>query len=142
MMTMSLAVISDRLQALTRQLDGDPVLPGRLLVYDGQRPVSGGTPDGCNLLATVVFNRPSLDNVTGKTLTLLQPNTVLVQWSGLATWARMVNGVGQFVADMDAGVDPATCEVVIRKVSGLPADTAQLYAGGELSITVAQLVEP
>ena len=139
----SLAVISDRLQALTRQLDADPNLPGRMLVYDGTRPASGQAPDSSSLLlGQLTFPRPSLDSVTGTQLTLRNPPTTLVQTTGLATWARLVNGAGQYVADMDVGTDADTdVEVVIRKADGSPADTTNLYAGGEFSVSLARLVE-
>lgn len=143
MISYALSVISDRLQALTRALDADPTLPGKLLVYDGPRPTSGGAPDAASsVLATLVFPRPSLNNVTTNVLTLLNPLPAMVTTTGLATWARMVNGSGQFVADMDVGTDSDTdVEVVIRKADNSPADTTDLYAGGEFSVSLARLVE-
>jgi hypothetical protein len=136
MIQFSLAVISDRLQALTRALDSDPVMPGRLLVYSGTRPARGAAPDaGSFLLATLSFVRPSLDNVLQAVLTLRNPPTTLVQVSGLATWARMVNGAGQFVADMDAGITGSGAECIIAGTS------AQLFAGGELSVSLAKMSE-
>lgn len=143
MIAYALSVISDRLQALTRALDADPTLPGKLLIYDGPRPEVGGAPDAASsVLATLVFSRPSLDNVTTNVLTLLNPPPTMVTVTGLATWARMVNGSGQFVADMDVGTDADTdVEVVIRKVDNSPADTTNLYAGGEFSVSLVRLVE-
>lgn len=135
----SLAVISDRLQAITRRLDADPVLPGKLLIYSGVRPASGQPPAvSAVLLAQLVFPKPSLNNVTGSVLTLLNPATALVQATGDVTWARLQNGSGDYVADMDAGVDTAICEVLIRKANGDLANTARLYAGGEISVTLAK----
>lgn len=139
--TYSQAVISDRLQALTRRLDADPVLPGRLLIYSAPRPASGQPPATAVLLAQLVFPKPSLDNVTGNVLTLLNPATALAQATGEAHWARLQNGASQFVADASAGIDPQTCVVLLRKPNGDLADTAMLYAGGELSVTLAQHAE-
>jgi hypothetical protein len=143
MITFSPAVISDRLQALTRGLDSDPANPGKLVVYSGTRPAAGQAPDPLsNVLATAIFPKPSLSNVTGSALTLQNPATTLVQVTGLATWARLTNGAGQYVADVDVGTDADIgVEVVIRKANGQPADTTQFYAGGEFSITLARLVE-
>lgn len=143
MISFALSVISDRLQALTRALDADPTLPGKLLVYDGPRPASGGAPDAASsVLATLVFPRPSLNNVTTNVLTLLNPLPTMVTTTGLATWARMVSGSGQYVADMDVGTDADTdVEVVIRKADNSPADTTNLYAGGEFSVSLARLVD-
>lgn len=139
----SLAVISDRLQALTRQLDADPNLPGRMLVYDGTRPANGQAPDSASfMLGQLIFPKPSLDSVTGTQLTLRNPATALVQVTGLATWARLVNGAGQHVADMDVGIDgDPLADVVIRKGDGTPAVSTQLYAGGEFSVVLARHVE-
>ncbi len=134
----SLAIISDRLQALTRALDADPVLPGRLLIYGGTAPSTGQPPDTAPLLASFSFSRPSLDNVTNKVLTLLNPTTVLVTTTGEATWARMVNGAGQFVVDLDVGLPADNAAVRLTTTSG----TLMLYAGGELSVSLARLVEP
>ena len=143
MITFSLAVISDRLQALTRGLDSDPSAPGKLVLFDGVRPASGQAPAALsNALATATFPKPSLDSVTGNILTLQNPATTLVQVTGLATWGRFMNGAGQYVADVDVGVDADVgVEVIIRKGDGQPADTAQLYAGGEFSVTLARLVD-
>lgn len=136
MIEFSNSVISDRLQALTRALDSDPNLPGRLLVYSGDRPARGANaPTGAFLLATLSFYRPSLDNVLQRVLTLRNPPTTLVSVSGLATWARLVNGAGQFVADMDVGATGDSAECLIN------AATSQLYAGGELSVSLAKLSE-
>lgn len=136
MIEFSNAVISDRLQALTRALDSDPNLPGRLLVYSGDRPARGANaPASAFLLATLSFYRPSLDNVLQRVLTLRNPPTTLVSVSGLATWVRMVNGAGQFVADMDVGITGSGAECVIA------GDSTQLYAGGDLSVSLAKLSE-
>ena len=133
----SLAVISDRLQALTRALDADPVLPGKLLVL-------GGTPSGIgqpysvgDLLVTVSLDRPSLSNVLGRVLTLRNPATVLVTATGEVTWARLVNGANQFVADLDVGLPGSNAAVIVTN----SATTMMVYAGGEFSLTLAKLQE-
>lgn len=143
MISFALSVVSDRLQALTRALDSDPGSPGKLSIYGGTRPASGGAPGSdALLLASMMFLRPSLDNVSTFTLTLRNPLPTLVQSTGLATWARLTNGAGQYVADIDVGTDASTgVELIIRKADGSPADTANLYAGGEFSVSLARLVD-
>lgn len=139
----SLAVISDRLQAFTRQLDSDPNLPGRLLLFSGTRPAPGQPvlPDGL-VLARLVLYKPSLFSVNGTVLTLKNPEPVLVQSSGLAAWGRYENGVGQHVADIDVGVDgDIGVECIIRKADNTAADTTMLFAGGEFSVVLARHVE-
>ena len=137
----SLAVISDRLQALTRRLDADPTLPGRLLIYSAPRPLAGQSPDTAVLLAQLAFPKPSLDNVTGSELTLRNPVTTLAAATGDAAWARLANGAGQFVADMDAGIDALTCEVLLIDANGDAATSATVYLGGNVSVTLAKHVE-
>ena len=143
MISFALSVVSDRLQALTRALDSDPGSPGKLFIYGGTRPASGGAPGSdVLLLASMMFLRPSLDNVSTFTLTLRNPLPTLVQSTGLATWARLTNGAGQYVADIDVGTDASTgVELIIRKADGSPADTTNLYAGGEFSVSLARLVD-
>ena len=58
--------------------------------------------------------------------------------TGEATWARMVNGAGQFVVDLDVGLPTDNTAVKLTTVSG----TLMIYAGGELSVTLARLQEP
>jgi hypothetical protein len=136
MIAFSAAVISDRLQALTRALDLDPIQNGKLLIYAGTQPVTGGTPSGA-LLGTLTFFRPSLSGVTGATLTLRNPPASLAVATGTASWARMVNGADQFVADLTLGLPGSGAAVeLVTPTSGLI-----LYAGGELSVSVARLVE-
>jgi hypothetical protein len=135
----SLAVISDRLQAMTRAMDADPVQPARLKIYAAPVPAAGQPPDTAVLLATLAFPRPSLDNVTNKTLTLLNPSTTLVSTTGEAGWARIENGAGQYVVDLDVGVAGSGAAVILN--NGTP-DSLMLYAGGELSVTLAKLQEP
>jgi hypothetical protein len=138
MISFALSVVSDRLQALTRALDADATLPGYLVIYGGNRPASGAGHSN-SALARLTFLRPSLDNVTQSILTLRNPLPTLVSGSGLATWARMFNGAGQFVADVDVGVDDE--DIIVLDQLGQPALTAQLYAGGELSVSLLRLVE-
>lgn len=141
MMTFALSVISDRLQALTRALDADPSAPGKLMIYSGDRPATGGAPEG-TLLVTCVFLRPSLDNVTAATLTLRNPLPAMAVSTGIAKWARLTDGAGRFVADLDVGTDADTdVEVIIRKEDGSPAETTNMYAGGEFAVLLARLVD-
>ena len=135
----SLAVISDRLQSMTRAMDADPVQPARLKIYSAPVPAAGQPPDTAVLLATLVFPRPSLDNVTNKTLTLLNPSTTLVSTTGEADWARIENGAGQYVVDLDVGAAGDDAAVILN--NGTPG-SLMLYAGGELSVTLAKLQEP
>lgn len=131
MIEFSDAVISDRLQALTRALDAGTA-GGTLNLYKGTRPARG-TSAGDNLLATFTFADPSLNNVTGNALTLNTPPAATCVGTGIAIWARMLGGDGTFIADMDIGLDGSGKEVII--------DQLQLYTGGEVTATVGTLTE-
>lgn len=133
----SLAVVSDRLQALTRAMDADPVNPAHLSIYSGPVPSAGAPPGEAILLATLIFPKPSLDNVTSKTLTLLNPITTLVAVTGGAGWARIENGANQYVVDLDVGIMGADVAVGVDNGAG----TLMLYAGGDLSVSLAKLQE-
>lgn len=137
MIAFSLAVISDRLQALTRAMDADPVQPARLRIYSAPVPSAGQPPDTAQLLATLVFPKPSLSSVSVTTLTLLNPTTTLVATTGEAAWARIENGAGQYVADLDVGGAGSSAAVILDNGS----NSLMLYAGGELSVTLAKLQE-
>jgi hypothetical protein len=137
MIHFSSAVVSDRLQALTRALDSDPTLPGRMWLLDGVQPSPGQSAGVSRVLCELVFPRPSLSGVAGSALTLRNPSASLAVGSGLVSWARMVNGSGQYVADLDVGISGSGAAVTLTTVSG----NLLVYAGGEVTVSVARLVE-
>jgi len=135
----SSTVISDGLQALTRALDSDPSNPGRIRIYSDPQPSPGQAPGAATLLALATFPKPSLDNVTGYVLTLNLPATVLVAASGVASWARLENGAGVFVADAVVGLPGSGKPVEIDNGALVP--TLTIYAGGDLTIGLARLTQ-
>jgi hypothetical protein len=137
MIVFSPAVISDRLQALTRALDLDPTLPGRLSLMSAPIPAAGQPPVGSQVLAVATFPKPSLSHVSANVLTLLNPATSLVTVTGEAAWARLENGSNQWVADLDVGVAGSGAAVILDNGS----NTLMLFAGGEFSVTLAKLQE-
>jgi hypothetical protein len=137
MIHFSPAVISDRLQAFTRALDSDATQPGKLWLLDGVKPSPGQPVGTSRVLCELVFLKPSLSGVSGSTLTLRNPATALATVSGSVSWARALNGSGQYVADMDVGLDGSGAAVILNTVGG----NLTLYAGGEVTVSVARLVE-
>ncbi|WP_454752061.1 hypothetical protein [Cupriavidus necator] len=134
-LSLSTAVIADRLQALTRAIDGGSG-PGVLNIYDGTRPATGEAVTTQNKLVAYPFADPSAGSISGTTLTLLISGAAqLALKTGIASWARIVDSAGTFVADMDVGVG----KEVVPLVEGVP--NSQLYEGGEVSVSVATLVE-
>lgn len=139
-MDYSSAVISDRLQALTRRLDSDPALPGRLRIFSAPKPSPGGLPGAATELATLSFPKPSLQGVVGKVLTLLAPPTTLIGATGDAFWGRLEAGSGEWVGDGLVGLieDGVVTQPGDFLIVG---DSVRLFAGGELTVLVAKLQE-
>ncbi|QRQ86243.1 hypothetical protein [Cupriavidus oxalaticus] len=133
----STTVINDRLQALTRAIDGGSG-PGLLKIYDGTRPATGAAVTTQQLLAMQPFNDPSAGSISGTTLNLSIGASVLASKTGNASWARITDSAGTFVADLDVSASGGSGELQLS-AGGTP--TTQLYEGGVFSISVATLVE-
>lgn len=75
----------------------------RLRVYDDPKPTTPGAAITTQiLLAEIPLNKPSGTlNTTTSVLTLSSSATPLASNSGAATWARQVNGNGDWSADYD-----------------------------------------
>ncbi len=136
-LALSPAVIADRLKALTRAIDGGGAA-GTLNIYDGTRPGTGAAITTQNKLAALPFAYPSAGTISGTTLPLLIGASQLALKTGTAAWARITASDGAFVADMDVGVSGSGKEVELA-AGGTP--TVQLYEGGDVSASVASLVE-
>jgi hypothetical protein len=92
----------------------------RVLIYEGLRPVLGVEPEG-RLLVTIVLVNP-IGEVEDGLLTMTPTGEALIQNSGRAAWARIVNGDGMLAWDCDVSDSNGTGEL------RLPSTT--LYAGG------------
>ncbi|MFT4269188.1 MAG: hypothetical protein QM586_18550 [Xenophilus sp.] len=92
----------------------------RVLIYGGTRPAFGATPAG-DLLATIVLVEP-IGEVENGQLTITPTDEALIDTSGAATWARIVNGDGALAWDCDVSDLNGAGEL------RLPSTT--LYAGG------------
>ena len=133
------SVTSDMLRSITRGLDADPVVAGRLLVFSGPWPGKGSAPTGANsILVLFPFNRPSLASVLGNTLALSYTGTVLAQGSGEAVWARCVDGAGNFVVDLDVSLPGGGGAVELTIEGG----SLTVYAGGIVSMALAGFALP
>jgi len=138
MIWVSQSVIADRLRALTRALDGGAT-PGKLLIYSAPNP-GVGQPAGAQPLVTVAFPAFSEAALAGKKQTLQLPGSALVQITGEAAWARLADGGGNFVADLDVGLPGSTAALWIDNRRA-PADL-MLFAGGDFDLSLAEQVEP
>lgn len=133
MITFSDAVINDRLQALTRALDAKSK-PGKLLIYAGNAPTAGAITSE-TLLCELTFQKVSAGNFNNKTLVINNPSPTIALANGIATWARIQDGDGVWVADCSAGAQGSNAVVQIQNSTG------DLYAGGNVSVVMAQIKE-
>ena len=139
--TYSTAVIQDRLQALTRAIDKGSAA-GKLLILDGTRPsTKGAAITDQNVLATQLFAKPSAGSVSGNTLTLAIGASVLASKTGKATWARIVDSDGTFVADLGVSKSGGSGALQLSTSESPPVPTDQLYEGGVFTLSLGTLVE-
>jgi hypothetical protein len=95
----------------------------RIRVYNGTRPASGGTPT--TMLVEIALDKPC-GTVAAGVLTLSSSDLPLIANSGTATWARIVNGNGDYAFDCDVSATGGAGEVQ------LPSTT--LFAGGKTQL--------
>lgn len=127
------SVTEDRVRALSRALDFD-TLPGQLKIYEGTQPAPGGSPAG-TLLVTLTFPKPCVDNYASAVLTLKEPTPSLATADGLATWGRLEDGAGTWIADCTVGATGSGQPIIII------AATADIYAGGTVSVDAITITE-
>ena len=106
----STALRNSRLDAITTAIGAT----GRLRVYDGTRPATGGT--ATTLLAELTCGAVFAPSAAAGVLTanaITQDSSA--DATGTATWARLTTLAGAFVADMAAGTSGT--ELILNTVS-------------------------
>lgn len=87
---------------------------GFLRVYDGTRPATGGT--ATTLLAELTFSYPCAASASSGVLTFSAITAdSSANATGTATWGRIVDSTGAFVADISVGTSGA--EFILNTVS-------------------------
>lgn len=101
----------------------------RLKVFSGVQPAPGGSPT--TLLVTVPLTKPAGAIVAGVLLLQALNDFDLAVATGVATWARLENGDGEWNSDLAVGAAG----------SGKPVqfDNVSLLAGGKVSPTLMAL---
>lgn len=99
-------------------------------LYGGTRPATPADTPSSEMLVQIPLSKPC-GTVSAGVLTLTQLEDGLIGTSGIATWARVVNGDGATAFDCDCGAGPGVWEVQLAQVN--------LYAGGGARITSAVL---
>jgi len=101
-----------------------------VLIFGDDRVATPATPPTSAPLVQISLTKPA-GTVANGLLTLTQLDDGLIATTGVAKWARIVNGNGDTVGDCDCGKGLGAWEVQL-------ADD-QLYAGGAARITSAVL---
>lgn len=105
---------------------------GVLEIYSGSRPATGGT--ATTLLGTLTFSTPSAPDASGGELTF---NSITedssANASGTASWARITDGNGTFVMDMNVGESGSGAQIILNTVT--------IVEGGPIRVTSGSIVE-
>jgi hypothetical protein len=88
---------------------------GSLTIYSGVRPAKGGAET--TALCTFTLKNPAAGAASGGVLTFTRPDDVIATATGTATWARIKNSGGTFVADMAVGATGSGAAVEINNTS-------------------------
>lgn len=99
-------------------------------IYGGTRPPSVNDVPGSVMLVQVSLTKPGGTIADGELL-LTQLEDGLIGNTGMATWARFVDGNGVTAFDCDAGEGVGAWEVQLAQTS--------LFAGGAARIVTARL---
>ncbi|MBL0143863.1 MAG: hypothetical protein IPP91_17605 [Betaproteobacteria bacterium] len=96
----------------------------KMMVYDGARPAFGATPTGI-LLVEIALLDP-FGTILDGVLTVAPPPPAMILATGVATWARVVNGADVIGWDWDVSDAAGSGNVKL--------DSVTLFAGGFASI--------
>lgn len=132
MITLSVPVRNSRLAAIANALDAAPS-GGLLRLYAAPRPAVGQALASQTLLVELRLARPCAAGLDAGLLTFAPIPEALCHRSGAVAWARFCDGDGRWVMDLDVGPSGSGAEVELS--------TVVLYAGGAVSVTLAQLGE-
>lgn len=105
---------------------------GLLRLYSGTRPATGAAITTQTLLATLTFSDPSFSAPSNGSMTANSIGSDLsADASGTATWFRITNSDGTFVADGNVGVFGSGAD--------LELSTNVISVGGSVSLVAATI---
>lgn len=101
---------------------------GTIKVYTAPKPSNGAAITSQTLLAELAFSDPCAPNAAGGVLTF-DPITgdASANASGVATWARIADSAGNFVADLDVSDNAGAGELKLT--------TTTITIGGTVNVT-------
>ena len=104
--------------------------PARLRIYGGARPTHPAATPTSAMLVEIALTKPA-GTVSNGLLTLTQSEDGLITATGIATWARLVNGDEVTALDLDcSGIDGA---------GDVKLASTNLYLGGDARMVSAIL---
>ena len=104
--------------------------PARLRIYGGTRPPNPAAMPTSAMLVEIALTKPA-GTIAGGFLTLTQQEDGLITATGIATWARLVNGDEATALDLDcSGMDGA---------GDVKLASTNLYLGGDARMVSAIL---
>ena len=104
--------------------------PARLRIYGGTRPETPATLPSSVMLVEIRLTKPA-GTVAAGLLTLTQQEDGLITATGIATWARLVNGNDVTALDLDCTGTDGTGDVKLASTN--------LYLGGDARLVSAIL---
>lgn len=104
--------------------------PARVRIYSGMRPGTPADPPVSAMLVELELTKPCGSVIDGQ-LVLTPQEIALITASGVATWARIVNGAEITAMDLDCSGLPESGDIRLAQT--------QLYAGGYAQMAKARL---
>ena len=104
--------------------------PARLRIYGGTRPATPATTPASAMLVEIRLTKPA-GTIAGGLLTLTQQEDGLITSTGVATWARLVNGNEVTALDLDCSGTDGDGDVKLASTN--------LYLGGDARMVSAIL---
>ena len=126
----STTVRNNRLQQIANAADGGTGA-ATLTFYDGTQPATGGA--ATNALAVVTMADPAFAAPSGGSMSANAIATANITASGTATWARLADSAGTFVADFSVGATGSGADIELDNIS--------LVAGGTIDVSSFTITE-
>ena len=114
----------------TRAFLDEGASPARVRIYGGTRPATPTDPPASAMLVEVRLTKPCGSVIDGHLLLTPQENALIAR-TGVATWARIVNGAEITAMDLDCSGLGGTGDIRLAQT--------QLYAGGYAQMASATL---
>jgi len=120
-----------RLDLVRDRIDADTD-PGTIKIYSGTRPATGAAITSQVLLVTGTFDKPSAPDAVDGVLEFEDITYTNGITDGMATWARIEDGDGAFVADGSVGIAGSGADVIINSV-GILEDGPVLHVSATIT---------